>query len=234
MIIDVTDATLQSEVVERSLDSPVVIDLWAPWCGPCKTLGPILEDVVARTNGEVVLAKINVDENPVSSQMFQVQGIPAVYAMKGGKIVNGFVGAQPQNTVEAFVNSLIPTDEDRHLATLLKIGDEASLRELLTIDPGHEPAILKLAELLVDDARNEEALEFLARIPETGESRRIAALARTGGDQPGDIEARLTSLLERVKADEEARKEFLDLLEVLGPDDPRTAQYRKQLTARLY
>ncbi len=234
MIIDVTDATLQSEVVERSLDTPVVIDLWAPWCGPCKTLGPILEDVVSRTNGEVVLAKINVDENPMASQMFQVQGIPAVYAMSGGKVVNGFVGAQPQATVEAFVNSLVPTEEDRRISALLKAGDEQSLREVLEADPGHEHAILKLAELLVGDGRNGEALEFLARIPETGETRRIAALARTGGTETGDVEARLSELLENVKADETARKEFLDLLEVLGPTDPRTAQFRKQLTARLY
>ena len=96
MAIDITDATFQKEVIERSMITPVVIDLWAQWCGPCKTLGPILEKLTAATNGEVILAKVDVDSCPQVAQAFQVQSIPAVYAMKDGKIVDGFVGAQSQ------------------------------------------------------------------------------------------------------------------------------------------
>ena len=96
MSIDVTDATFPTEVVERSKQVPVVVDLWAEWCGPCKTLGPILEKVIDETGGKVVLAKVDVDANPQIAAAFQVQGIPAVYALKDGKVVDGFVGAQPE------------------------------------------------------------------------------------------------------------------------------------------
>ncbi|HKX71007.1 MAG TPA: thioredoxin domain-containing protein, partial [Acidimicrobiales bacterium] len=89
MTNDVTDATFQAEVLDRSQATPIVVDLWAPWCGPCKQLGPILERVVDDTNGKVVLTKVNVDENPQISAAFRVQGIPAVYALAGGKVVDG-------------------------------------------------------------------------------------------------------------------------------------------------
>ena len=95
-VIDVTDATFQTDVLDKSSEVPVVIDLWAPWCGPCKTLGPILEKVIGETNGKVVLAKVNVDENPGLHQAFKVQSIPAVYAMKDGAVVDGFMGSYPE------------------------------------------------------------------------------------------------------------------------------------------
>ena len=85
MSIDVTDATFETEVLARSMSVPVVVDVWAPWCEPCKTLGPIIERVVAATNGKVVLAKVNVDENPGIAQAFRVQSIPAVFAVEIGR-----------------------------------------------------------------------------------------------------------------------------------------------------
>ncbi|MFM8001112.1 MAG: thioredoxin family protein, partial [Actinomycetota bacterium] len=87
MAIDVTDQTFQKDVIDRSMTTPVIINLWAQWCGPCKTLGPILEKLTNETNGKVVLAKVDVDKCPQVAQAFQVQSIPAVYAMKDGKIV---------------------------------------------------------------------------------------------------------------------------------------------------
>jgi len=180
MSIDVTDATFPTEVVERSKQVPVVVDLWAEWCGPCKTLGPILEQVVAETAGKVVLAKVDVDTNRQTAAAFQVQGIPAVYALKDGKVVDGFVGAQPEATVRAFVAGLLPTEEEDKLAHLLAAGDEDSLRQVLAAEPGHEQAVVALAELLVakgeEDAKA-EALALLGRIPETADTRRVAALA---------------------------------------------------------
>src|SRR5690606_2830275 len=103
MSIDVTDATFEAEVIERSTTVPVVVDLWAEWCGPCRTLGPIIEKVVDETQGKVVLAKVDVDANPMVSQAFRVQGIPAVHAVVDRRPVDSFVGAQPENVVRAFV-----------------------------------------------------------------------------------------------------------------------------------
>ena len=99
MALDVTDATFQTEVLDRSQTTPVVVDLWAPWCGPCRQLGPIIEKVVDETEGKVVLAKVNVDENPQISQAFRVQGIPAVYALSGGTVVKPCSTTQSQSTI---------------------------------------------------------------------------------------------------------------------------------------
>lgn len=232
---DVTDATFAAAVVERSQAVAVVVDLWAPWCGPCKTLGPILERAVAATDGEVELAKVNVDENPQTAQAFQVQGIPAVYALRDGKVVDGFVGAQGEAAVVEFVQRLLPTDLESEVEELVAAGDEASLRRALELDADHEGAVVGLADLLVAQDQGEEALELLERIPENAEVRRVAALARTGGgDDGGDVETRLEALLGQVKADPAARQEFVDLLEIMGSDDPRTASYRRRLTAQIY
>jgi len=234
-VVDVTDATFEAEVVQRSNEIPVVVDLWAPWCGPCRQLGPLIEEVVDATEGKVVLTKVNVDENPAISQAFRVQSIPAVYALVDGKVVNGFIGAQGRSEVQEFIDGLLPSAEDDLVATLIEVGDETALRQALEHDPDNEQAIVALAELLVVDERPDEALEVLAKIPETAETRRVAALARTGTTlDDADIETKLEALLDRVKDDDEARQEYVDLLELLGADDPRTAGYRRQLTARLY
>jgi putative thioredoxin len=237
--IDVTDATFEAEVIAKSAEVPVVVDLWAPWCGPCRTLGPALERVVDATGGAVALAKVDIDQNPQVAAAFRVQSIPAVFALHNGQVVDHFIGAIPEDQISAWVSRLMPqpSEADR----LADRGDEASLRGALDLEPGHERAIVALAELLVDKATpdaTEEALQLLARIPETAETRRVAALARMGGAAAvtgaDGIEAKLDALLDRVKTDDAARQEFVDLLEVMGPDDPRTAQYRRALTSRLF
>ena len=107
-MIDVTDATFEHEVLARSAEVPVVVDLWAPWCGPCLTLGPIIERVVDATDGAVALAKVNIDENPQVAGSFRVQSIPAVFALRDGAVVDSFIGAQPEEVVEQFVGRLAP------------------------------------------------------------------------------------------------------------------------------
>ncbi len=240
-MVDVTDATFDAEVLQRSDTAAVVVDLWAPWCGPCRTLGPILEQVIGETDGEVVLAKVNTDENPKISEMFQVQGIPAVYAIKDRKVVSQFMGAQPESVVRQFVDALRPSEDDRKVEALLAAGDETSLLEALALSPANPDAIVRLAELYVGSGRTDEALAMLAKIPESPETRRVAALARTGaesvddvGGPLADVERKLDDLLPKVKADDDARQQFVDLLELMGPDDPRTARYRQALTRQLF
>jgi putative thioredoxin len=230
---DVTDLTFEQDVLDRSKTVPVVVDLWAEWCGPCRTLGPILEKVIGETDGAVELAKVDVDANPQISRAFQVQSIPAVYALKDGQVVDGFVGAQPEPAVREFVARLVGAAEPTEVEQLVAAGDEVSLQRALELEPDNAEAVVSMAELLVVDGKPDEALQLLARIPESAETRRVAALARVGVPED-DIDARLEGLLPQVKADEEARQEFVDLLELLGPDDPRTATWRKRLTAQLF
>jgi putative thioredoxin len=234
MAIDVTDATFQAEVVERSMTTPVVVDLWAEWCGPCKTLGPILDKVIAETNGQVVLAKVDVDANPQVAAAFRVQSIPAVYVLTNGQVIDGFMGAQPEQVVREFVGRLVPSEASQTVLRLIEAGDEESLRVALSMEPGNHDAVVAMAQLMVKTDRADEALQLLARIPETDDVRRVAAAARLASDPVDDFDAQLTALLDSVKADEAARQKFLDILETMGPDDPRTAKYRKQLTARLF
>ncbi|MGA9078589.1 MAG: tetratricopeptide repeat protein [Acidimicrobiales bacterium] len=235
MTRETTDATFQADVVARSAERPVVVDLWAPWCGPCGTLGPILEKVVGETAGAVELVKVNVDENPQVSAAFQVQSIPAVYAMRDGKVVDGFIGAVGEPAVREFVGRLSPkpSEADR----LTEAGDEASLRAALELEPDHPGAVVALAELLVGRGDSEEALTLLARVPDSDRTRRVAALARLSANGTGpaeSAEARLDDLLARVKSDDGARQEFLDLLETMDPEDPRRDRYRRALASRLF
>ena len=108
---DVTDATFQAQVVDRSQTVPVIVDLWASWCEPCKQLTPLIEKAVADTNGAVELAKVDIEKNPGVAQAFRVQSIPAVYAMVDGQVADGFLGAQDEAAVHEFVQRLVPTPE---------------------------------------------------------------------------------------------------------------------------
>lgn len=233
-MVDVTDATFQTAVIERSKTVPVVVDLWAEWCGPCRTLGPIIEKVVADTQGKVELAKVDVDANPAIAQAFRVQSIPAVYAMVDGRPVDQFMGALPEAEVAAFVQRLLPTQEETEVERLLRAGDEASLRSALELEPDSPEVIVALAELLATELRGDEALALLEKIPDTPATRRVAALARTGPSSGGDVQVRLAALLDQVKADDDARRQFVDLLELLADDDPTKAEWRRKLTARLF
>ena len=237
--MDVTDQTFQADVLERSATVPVVVDLWAPWCGPCTTLGPMLEKAVADTGGAVELVKVNVDENPRIAEAFQVQSIPAVFAISNGQVVDQFIGALPEAQVSAFVQRLAPAPSEAD--NLVAAGDEASLRQALELEPDHQAATEALARLLIDRGEAAEALALLARLPETETGRALAAEARlleAGVDvsQSGleEIEAKLDGLLDRVRDDDEARQEFVDLLEAMGADHPRTNEYRRALAARLF
>ena len=217
----------------------MVVDLWAPWCGPCRSLGPIIEQVIADTDGQVVLAKVNVDDNPE-----RVAGVPGPGHPRGVRpgrpqVVNGFVGAQGQAEVRAFVQTLLPTDGGERGGTRSSTsGDETSLRRPSTSNRTTRLPIVALAELLVVDGRTDEQAGWRCRWPASPRparpvgSRRSPAPASTSTTD--EITQKLTALLDRVKGDDDARQEFVDLLDLLGPDDPRSTEFRRQLTARLY
>ena len=238
MMVDVTDASFETEVLQRSMTTPVVVDLWAPWCGPCKTLGPMIEKVVDETNGKVVLAKINVDENPQASAAFRVQSIPAVYALSNGQVVDGFIGAQPEAKIREFVNGLISGELEAELAALTAAGDEASLRKAVELDATYKPAALALAGLLIGQGRSAEALDVLAPLPDDDDVAPLAEAARAQAlpsDDRNRITSRLAVLLDSVKGDDDARQEYVDLLEELAVGAPdEAADWRKKLATRLY
>ena len=236
MAIDTTDATFERDVVARSEEVAVVVDLWAPWCGPCRTLGPIIEKVVDETEGQVTLSKVNVDENPQIAAAFGVQSIPAVYVLRDGKVVDGFIGALSESAVREFVGRLVsqPSEADE----LVGEGDEDSIRRALELDPDHGEGIVKLAELLLARGDADEALALLERIPESEQTRKLAAearLSKNGASANGAaIEQRLEHLLPQVRGNDGVRQEFLDLLETMPADDPRRERFRRALATQLF
>lgn len=213
---DVTDATFATDVVERSKTVPVVVDLWAEWCGPCKSLGPILEKVIGETNGLVELAKVDVDANPEVGAAFQVQSIPAVYAMKDGQVVDGFVGAQGEPQVVEFVQRLLDT------AVTTADGENADGGQAAP-DATGQPQI---AEPQMSEPPSGEAVST----PVPVEPEPVPVSAAEGEA----IEAELTELLLTVKTDDEARERYVALLDQLGVADPRTNTYRRKLATALF
>lgn len=236
-MVDVTDATFQRDVIERSKSVPVVVDLWAEWCGPCKTLGPIIEKVVAEMGGSVELAKVDVDSNPKVAQAFGVQSIPAVFALSDGKVVDTFIGALPEHEVRTFIEKLVPGAS--RIDLLIEAGDEDSLRVALMEDPQSDLAAATLAELLIEKGELDEAKGLLVKFPETQHISRALAHLRLAESKDAvssleDVEKELESLLANVKADEVARQRFVDLLTLFPEGDARVLTYRRQLTSRLF
>jgi putative thioredoxin len=171
-IIDVSEATFEYEVIAHSNQVPVVVDFWAPWCGPCRILGPMLERLAREANGAFRLAKVNVDENPRLATRFGVQGIPAVKAFKGGQEVAQFVGAQPESMVQRFVRELAPREADRALVEARGFlvsrhwpEAEEAARRALTDDPASSAAALCLVRALLAQGKGAAALEVMETFP---------------------------------------------------------------------
>ena len=262
-VVEVTDATFVSEVLEESRRRPVVVDFWADWCQPCRMIGPVLERMAEESDGAFLLAKLDVDANPQASQAFRIQSIPAVKAFRDGKLVNEFVGAIPEASIRQFLQSVLPSEADG-LVERAEVEERAGrteeaerlYKQALEEDPAGTAARVGLARLAALRGEDEEARKLLeAARPDPEAERLLAALEVSGWADPsrngegaqagaeraaadGRFDEALAGFLQRVRsggeAAEGAREAMLKVFAVLGEEDPLTVEYRRKLANALF
>ena len=222
-VVDAGDATFSQAVIDRSYEVPVIVDFWAPWCGPCRVLAPTLEQLAEEYAGRAQLVKVNVDESPGVAGQYGIEGIPAVKAFRAGEVVNEFVGALPEPQVRAFFETLVPSEADKVAAEAARAraaGDlETALmhfEEALKQDPGHQAASVGLAELLLADGQVDRAEELASRFPADPLAKRVLALLAFQRAAAGEDRAALEARLEANADDAAAHYALGNLLAVAG------------------
>ncbi len=219
---DIDQQAFGVEVLQRSHDVPVVVDFWAERCGPCKTLGPALETVVAEYAGKFELVKVDVDQNQALSQQFQIQSIPTVIAFKDGKPVSQFMGSIPEAQIRQFIDAILPTELDlmvEQARDLVLEGDEVAasgvFSQVVEKQSDHVEAGTGLASLLIANGDTETALIVLGRLPRTSEVERLEAAARVTAAQDINVPELEARLLETPQ-DEAIRIELAQALAANG------------------
>ena len=248
MATDVTTQTFEREVLDASNTVPVIVDFWAPWCGPCRSLTPIIEKVVGEFKGRVKLVKVNSDDNPELSQAFQIQSIPNVIAFKDGRAAAQFVGAQPESQVRAFVEKLLPSQMEaalKNAEALLAAGnlDDAE-RQLAVIKS--DPSIAARIEAVrqgiayarAGDQGPAEA-ELRAKLeanPADHETRLALAGLYAGQHRYQEAMDELLEILKRAKnwREGEARKQLIALFTLASSQPALVAEYRRKLASAMF
>lgn len=218
-IKDISTAEFQQDVLLRSREVPVLVDFWAEWCGPCKTLSPLLERITDEGAGRFELAKVDVDANQDLAAQFRVQSIPTVVAIRHGKEVDRFSGALPEASILAFIDGVMPTELDvmvDEARTALVAGDDSAaehiLRQVLEQKPDHQEAGTSLAALLIDKGETEEAMIVLGKLIPDADVERLQSAARLRGSAGID----LSELEAAVRADPTDDKAQLELARALA------------------